>query len=421
MTTLRVGFIPLVDSAVLVAAARRGFAAEAGLTLDLVREASWATVRDKLTIGHLDCAQMLAPVPVASQLQIGNPKARMVAPFTLSMNGNAISVSNALYDAMEATGQMGAPRDVAAKAAALKDVVDGRARRGEAPLTFGIVHPFSPHNYQLRYFLASAGIHPDRDVSLVVIPPPFVVRSLRDGHIDGFCVGAPWNHVGLAEGVAKVVVASVDLWRRAPEKVLGVREVWAEENPQTLDALMRALKAAAEWADDPANRDDLTAMLAAPDILGMAPELIGDALAGRVPLPGAGAPSEGLADYLLFDRNGASFPWRSHALWFYSQMVRWAQTTLSPEGIALAGGAFRPDIYRRAFAGTGVTLPAANAKVEGSLAAEQAVGSTTGKLVLGRDGFFDGRVFDPQELSIYIEDFVITSEGMQEEWARSGQ
>ncbi|UOM33240.1 CmpA/NrtA family ABC transporter substrate-binding protein [Acuticoccus sp. I52.16.1] len=417
MTTLRVGFIPLVDSAVLVAAARRGFAAEAGIALELVREASWATVRDKLTIGHIDCAHMLAPVPIASQLQIGNPKARMVAPFTLSMNGNAISVSNALHGDMEATGLMGAPRDAAAKARALKAVVDRRARRGEERLTFGTVHPFSPHNYELRYWLASAGIHPDRDMTLVVIPPPFVVDYLREGHIDGFCVGAPWNSVGIDEGVAKAVVAIVDLWHRAPEKVLGVREAWADAQPETLDALLRALKRAAEWAEDPANVEELTALLAAHDVIDMDPAPIRAALTGRVPL-GDDAP-EPIPGYLMFDRGGASFPWRSHALWFYSQMVRWGQAPLSPEGLDLAGGAFRPDIYRRAFKGTGVALPSANAKVEGSLTADEPVGSTTGRLVLPRDGFFDGRIFDPTDIKTYVDDFAIDSRDLHAEWART--
>ncbi|WP_226574900.1 CmpA/NrtA family ABC transporter substrate-binding protein [Acuticoccus sediminis] len=419
MTTLRVGFLPLVDSAVLVAAARAGFADEVGITLELERENSWATVRDKLTIGHIDCAHMLAPVPVASQLQIGNPKARMVAPFTLSTNGNAISVSNALFDAMADTGLMGERRDAAAKAAALKAVIDARERRGEERLTLGTVHPFSPHNYELRYWLASAGIHPDRDVTLVVIPPPFVVDYLRDGHIDGFCVGAPWNSVGLKEGVAKPVVAITDLWRRAPEKVLGVREVWADAEPDTLDALLRALKKAAEWADDPANVDALVEMLAAPDVIDMDEAPIRAALTGRVAI--CGEPDEPIPDYLLFDRNGATFPWRSHALWFYSQMVRWDQVPLSAEGTELAGGAFRPDIYRRAFRGTSVTLPSANAKVEGSLTAEQPVGSTTGRLVLAKDGFFDGRVFDPADLGGYIDSFAIHSRGLHEVWARAAR
>lgn len=407
MRTLRVGFIPLVDSAVVVAAARLGFAAAEGLSLRLEREASWATLRDKMTVGAVDCAHLLAPIPVASQLRIGNPKARMVAPFTLSLNGNAIAVSHALYAQMEATGLMGAPRDPAAKAAALAAVVAERARRKAPSLTFGMVHPFSAHNYELRYWLASGGIHPDRDVELVVIPPPFVVDAMRDGLIDGVCVGAPWTSLGVRRGLARVVVVKPDIWRVGPEKVLAVREDFAEVESETLDALLRALKRAAEWADAPQNRGELAALLADADVLDLDADLVENALAGQVAI--GDGPPQTIENYLVFDRGAASFPWRSHALWFYSQMVRWGQAQLSDEGIAAAARAFRPDIYRRAFAGRDITLPAADAKVEGSLLADSAAGSTTGRLVLKRDVFFDGRVFEPGDVAGYVASFAIHS------------
>ncbi|WP_108663050.1 CmpA/NrtA family ABC transporter substrate-binding protein [Acuticoccus kandeliae] len=408
MRELRAGFIPLVDCAVLAVAARRGFAEEQGIALTLEREASWATLRDKLTVGVVDCAHLLAPIPVASQLQIGSPKARMVAPYTLSQNGNAIAVSNDLFDAMEATGRLGAPRDPAAKAEALAEVIRARQAKGEPKLTLGMVHAYSTHNYELRYWLASAGIHPDRDVELVVIPPPFIVDYMSQGLIDGFCVGAPWTNVGVRRGLAKVVVVKPDIWRVGPEKVLAVREDFAETEPETLVLLLRALKAAAVWADAPQNRAELAAILADEALLGLDAEMLEATLHGEIAI-GRG-PAEPIEDYFVFDRGAASFPWRSHALWFYSQMVRWGQALYSPENSMIAGRAFRPDIYRSAFAGTGITLPAANAKIEGSLAADIAAGSTTGRLILKRDGFFDGGVFDPADIETYIRSFAIRTE-----------
>ncbi|MEM6665725.1 MAG: CmpA/NrtA family ABC transporter substrate-binding protein [Pseudomonadota bacterium] len=402
---IRAGFIPLVDCAVLVAAERLGFAGKQGVDLHLKREATWATIRDKLTIGRFQCAHLLAPMVVASQLQVGNPKAPLVAPFALSMNGNGISVSNAVHAEMAALGAFDSDSDPGQKARTLAAIVRTRAEQGDPPLNFGMVYPFSSHNYQLRYWLASGGINPDADVNLVVIPPPFVVDYLRDGHIDGFCVGAPWNTIGSVEGVSRLVVSASDLWHLAPEKVLGVREDWADGEPEALAALMRALMDAARFCDEPANRDDLARILAEPDVMGLDKGTIADILSGHVDL--AADRSAPIPDYLVFHRSAATFPWRSHALWFYSQMVRWGQVALTPDMTAMAARSYRPDIYRRVFEGTDVDLPSANAKVEGAVAAEGPAGSTTGRLVLKRDGFFDERTFDPDHLESYITGFRI--------------
>ncbi|MEM9206031.1 MAG: CmpA/NrtA family ABC transporter substrate-binding protein [Pseudomonadota bacterium] len=396
---LRAGFIPLLDCAVLAVAARMGFAEREGLELELVREASWATIRDKLTISHIDCAHILAPMVVASQLQAGNPKAPLVAPFALSMNGNAISLSNELWDEMGASNATGA----ADRAANLKKVVEARKTTGADRLTFGMVYPFSSHNYQLRYWLASAGIDPDEDVNLVVIPPPFIVDYLREGFIDGFCVGAPWNSIGARERVCRTIVTAAELWPMAPEKVLGVRETFAEQESEALAALMRALKAAARFTDAPNNRAEVAKLLSAHDLVGVDAPLLEAILSGQI----VGHVGDPLPTYVVFNRSAATFPWRSHALWFYSQMVRWGQVTHTPDAMEQAQRAYRPDIYRDVFTGSDVTLPAANAKVEGALSAGVPVGSTTGHLVLEPDGFFDGRIFDPSDLDGYIGGFDI--------------
>lgn len=402
---IRAGFLPLVDAAPLAVAAQKGFAKEQGIDFELIREASWATVRDKLTIGRFDCAHLLAPIPVASQLGVGNLKAKMIAPFALSLNGNAISVSNVLFDEMQAvvSHQPAGPIEMGR---ALAEVVVKRREEGDQPLTFGMVYPYSAHNYELRYWLAAAGIHPERDVSLIVIPPPFIVDYLREGLIDGFCVGAPWNTIAQAEGLARIVVSKAEIWKMGPEKVLGVRENWAEEQSDALGALLKALEGAARWCDNPGNTDELAAMLGQPALLDLDPALIARTLKGQIGMNGDAGPK--VADYLVFHRSAANFPWKSHALWFYAQMVRWGQSELTADGIRAASQAFRPDIYRRVFAGTDVPLPARNAKVEGGLSAPHAAGSTTGTLILEGDGFFDGRVFDPDDIEGYLAGFAGT-------------
>jgi NitT/TauT family transport system ATP-binding protein len=407
LRTVRVGFIPLVDCATLVVAAEKGFDRREGLALQLVKETSWANIRDRVNLGHFDCAHMLAGMPIASSMGIGHIKVPTVAPFLLGLNGNAVTVSLGLYEQMRAAGA--APPDgPAAVGAALKRVVDRRRAAGQEPLTFAMVFPFSCHNYELRYWMAAAGIDPDRDVRMVVIPPPLIVDSLEAGHIDGFCVGEPWNSLAVDAGIGRIVVTKSALWNMGVEKVLGVRADWAEENRGVLEALIRALYRAARWADDPANRDELAGMLARPTYLGVDAPIIRRALSGDI-VPQAGEPPVHVDDFIVFNRRAANFPWVSQAVWIYTQMVRWGQADASPEAETAARRCFRPDIYRAALrhSGLAVSLPSVNAKLEGSLSDEVPVGSVDGRLTLGPDRFFDGQVFDPDDPDGYLARFAI--------------
>src|SRR5579863_4573383 len=224
---LHIGFIPLIDAAALIVAVDKGFAAAEGLDVTLVREVSWSNVRDKLNIGLFDAAHLLAPVAIASSLGLGHIKVPIAAPFNLSLNGNAITVSSALHTAIMA--ELDGDRfDPMASALALSRVVATRRKRGAEPLTFGMTFPFSTHNYQLRFWMAAGGIDPDEDVRLVVLPPPYMVDSIASGQVDGFCVGAPWNSLAVELGVGRIVHFGSDIIARAPEKVLAVRASWAE-------------------------------------------------------------------------------------------------------------------------------------------------------------------------------------------------
>ena len=406
--TVRAGFIPLIDCAVLMVAAEKGFARGEGIELVLSREASWSNIRDKLTIGHAECAHLLAGMAIASQLELGNPMVKLIAPMSLGLNGNAITVSNELWARMAASADLGDTAGPAEMGAALAAVIAEDRAAGRPPLHFGMVYPYSGHNYELRYWMAAAGIHPDRDIRLAVVPPPYMPDYLRDGYLDGFCVGEPWNSISVAGGLGRIVVPKAWLWRKSPEKVLGVRADWAEANPETLDALIRALVRAAEWADRPENRDELAAMLARPEDLDVPADLIAQILSGAVPFA-LGGPAMAIDGHLVFHRGGANFPWRSHAQWIYTQMVRWGQVTASPEAAEAAAASYQPEIYRRALKGTGATVPAANAKVEGALDQRTGAGSNSGELYLGPDGFFDGRIFDPDAIDDYIESFAVHS------------
>ena len=214
---LRIGFIPLADAAALIVAVDRGFAAAEELDVELVREVSWSNIRDKLNIGIFDAAHLLAPVAIASSLGLGHVKVPIAAPFGLGLNGNAITVSPALHAAIsaEAEGDMSDPM---VTARAFARVVAIRKVRNQEPLTFGMTFPFSNHNYQLRFWMAAGGVDPDEDIRLVVLPPPYMVDSLANKHVDGFCVGAPWNAVAVDIGVGYILHPSSDIFARAPKR-----------------------------------------------------------------------------------------------------------------------------------------------------------------------------------------------------------
>ncbi len=340
-TKLRIGYIPLVDATALVVAVDMGFAAAENLAVDLVREVSWSNVRDKLNIGLFDAAHLLAPVAIASSLGIGHVRVPIVVPFNLGLNGNAITVSPRLFSALTLAAD-GDITDPTVSARALARVVTEQKARGAEPLTFGMTFPFSNHNYQLRFWMAAGGIDPDEDVRLVVLPPPYMVESLASGHVDGFCVGAPWNSVAVDSGVGRILHFGCEIMARASEKVLAVRESWADENPSTLSALIRALAKASAFVDDAGNRAAVAAAVA--PRIGVEPELVVRSLAGNLKIAPDGLTR---ADdrYMMIGRNGAARPDPVQAAWIYAQIVRWGQAPLQEELSATAQAVFRPDLY----------------------------------------------------------------------------
>jgi two-component system, oxyanion-binding sensor len=342
-TPLHIGFIPLVDAAALIVAVDKGFTAAEGLDVTLVREVSWSNVRDKLNIGLFDAAHLLAPVAIASSLGLGHVKVPIVAPFNLGLNGNAISVSPALHAAIMAEID-GDPFDPMATALALARVVAKRRKSAAEPLTFGMTFPFSTHNYQLRFWMAAGGVDPDEDVRLVVLPPPYMVDSLRNGHVDAFCVGAPWNSIAVDLGIGRILHFASDILISAVEKVLAVRQDWSEKNPDVVTALVRAHIRAAEFIEQPQNRAEAARILGQPERIGVDPEVIQRTLDGRLKLASDGTMRES-GRYLLVGREGAARPDPAQAAWLYAQMVRWGQTAMRPDALRTAMGVFRPDLY----------------------------------------------------------------------------
>lgn len=399
MIELSAGFMPLTDSAILIAAKERGFLEAENIALNLVRESSWANMRDRLAIGQFDVAHALAPMPLAANLGLTPFDTKLIAPMALGLGGNAITVSNQVFDAMLEGGSFNLA-DAKGAGLALANSVAKRKASGQKPLNFGVVHPHSVHNFELRYWLAGSGIIPDKDIQIVVLPPQLMADALAAGQIDGYCVGEPWNSVAVARSAGKIATVKAAIWASSPEKVLAIRSNWAMENSDIVMKLIRALYHSARWCSESENVHALANILARPEYLNQNVSIVELALTGDI-LEGHELRA-GLKFFEPFAR-AATFPWQSHALWLYSQMVRWGHVQHSTANIQIVADSFRPDLYRQALAPENLAVPAANAKVEGGLTQETAVGVSSDSLFLGPDGFFDGTVFDPDQVDQYIE------------------
>jgi two-component system, oxyanion-binding sensor len=340
---LKVGFIPIIDCAPVVLAEELGAFERQGLDVEIRREVSWANVRDKLALGLLDASHILAPLPLALTLGIDSVSVPLVNVMTLQLNGNALTLSQALWREIEEAAPELAAKGPPLDARAIAAVVARRAAQRRPQLALASVFPYSVQHYMVRLWLSSGGVDPDRDVRLTIVPPPHTVAHLSGGVIDGYCVGEPWNRQAEALGIGRIALTGPDIWKGMPEKVLGTTESFAANNPETLRALIKALLEACQWLDDPANRAETARVLSQPRYLNMPAEVMLRTLS--------------LPDFHVFHRHYANFPWRSHADWFLAQMVRWGQATPDTDIKATADRVYRTDIYRAAAAEMGVACP----------------------------------------------------------------
>ena len=277
---LSIGFVALTDCAPLVIAKEMGFFEKWGLSVTLYKQNSWATLRDKLHAGVLDAAQMLSPMPIASNYGLDCLKAKVVAPLVLSRNGNAITISASLYSAIK---DQAAPynQELPLSSSYLKEIIATRKMLGNK-IKLGAVFSYSCHYYQLISWLQSGGINPN-DVDIVIIPPANMVTAMATGEIDGYCVGGPWNTMAVRQKVGFTGVTSLDIWPGTPEKVLGLLQPWQQQNPNTVQALIMALQEACEWLESIPNRFEAARLLTAPYYLNttvdnIAPSLLGSCL-----------------------------------------------------------------------------------------------------------------------------------------------
>ncbi|AFZ14493.1 nitrate ABC transporter, ATPase subunits C and D [Crinalium epipsammum PCC 9333] len=332
--TLDIGFLPLTDCAPLIVAKEKGFFQKHGIEeVNLHRETSWKAIASNIATKRLDAAQMVAGMPLAMTLGMGNNSPLpIVTSLILSRNGNAITLSNQFYE-------QGVRN--------LKDLKRIISQTNEQTYSLGVVHPSSMHNLMLRYWLASGGIDPDKDVNLVVLPPSQMVDRLKSGEIDGYCVGEPWNSRAVHEGLGFVIATDLDIWQGNPEKVLGVREDWANQYPETHLALVKALLEACEYCDHHQHRQEILHLLCQPQYLDSLPAYV---------RPGFIAPyNRGtheqprlLPRYHQFYVNQTNCPGRVEGLWILTQLARWGLTPFPKNWIEILDRVRRVDLFGEA-------------------------------------------------------------------------
>lgn len=356
---LSLGFMRLVDAAPLVVAREFGLFERFGLEVQLVREVSWANIRDKVTVGALDAGQMLAPMPLLTSLGVGGLRCPLLTGLMLNLNGNAITLAAGLYEQLVGgTEPPAAPRRIA------QALAGHIAATGEC-LTLATVYPFSTHTLQLRRWLAAGGIDPDARLRLIVLPPEQMVDSLAQGLIDGFCVGEPWNSAAVQAGVGAIVASGYQVWNNAPEKVLGVTAAWHRAHPGSHLRLRLALMEAARWLAEPEHRHQAAELLAAPHYLDLPQALVLPALLGVHHYRRNGSPVAN-PDFLVFHRYQAGFPWQSTAEQLAGDCLALLGRTLpATELAALAAACYRTDLYREAARVLGWPYPSHDHKPAG--------------------------------------------------------
>jgi nitrate/nitrite transport system substrate-binding protein len=337
---IRFGIIALTDCAPIVIAHELGYFKKFGINSTVSKEASWAVIRDKLSLGENQATHMLIGMPLASTMGLaGSPVKPMVAPWIINRNGQGITLNNKL-------------RDLGVRTPAQIKPLAEKARAAGDPLTFAMTFPPGTHAMWLRYWLASGGIHPDRDVNLITIPPPQMVANMKVDKMDGFCVGEPWNNRAIADGTGFTAVTSQQLWKDHPEKVCAFTEEFAQRNPRTVKAILKALHLASVDLDNMDLRAKFAEIIARPSYINCPPATILERLMGKYAY-GDGRVEQD-PNHMIFSNRSCNYPHRIYATWWLSQFRRWGMVKAAPDYTAVANRVLRSDIYMEAMKEAGV-------------------------------------------------------------------
>jgi len=369
---VRIGIIALTDCASIVMAHELGLFKKHGIESTISKEASWAVIRDRLTLGENQATHMLLGTPYAMTMGLqGSPVKPTIIPCYLNRNGQAITLTKALLDKGAKTPGQVKPLALEAKA------------KG-APLTFAMTYPPGTHAMWMRYWLGSGGINPDRDVTLITIPPPQMVANMKVGKMDGFCVGEPWNARAIADGIGFTAITTQQMWKDHPEKVLAFTEEFSAKNPKTVKAVIRAVVEASQWNDKLENRPRMAEVVSQPQYINCPKEIILGRLLGDYDY-GDGRKEKDKLYMTFFDRQ-TNFPLKSHGVWWLTQFRRWGMVKEAPDYKGIVNRVHRPDLFREVAKAMGVETPREDMK---------------------KETFFDGITFDPADPEKYAKSFAV--------------
>ena len=370
---LNFGMIALTDCSPIVIAHEKGLFKKYGINSTVTKGANWAAIRDNLSSGTIQATHMLIGMPIASTMGLaGSPKKPMIIPWLLNRNGQAISLKT------EWKGKVGADP------AAIKPFVEKAKGLGE-PLTFAVTFPPGTHAMWMRYYLGSGGINPDKDVSLIVVPPAQMVSNMKIGKMDGFCVGEPWNARVIADSIGFTSVSTQDMWKDHPEKVCAFLAEFADKNPKTVKAVLKALNEASVWLDNMENRPEQCGIVSKATYINCDAKTILGRLQGHYDY-GDGRKKED-EFFMHFSKRNCNYPQPKYAKWFLTQYRRWGLVNGAPDYEGIAKQVMRPDIYEEAMKEVGYQHGGPNDDVE---------------------TFFDGKTFDPKgDLEAYAKSFAV--------------
>jgi nitrate/nitrite transport system substrate-binding protein len=389
VTGAKLGFIALTDASALIIAKEKGLFAKHGVPdVEVLKQASWGATRDNLVLGGaangIDGAHILTPMPYlisTGKVTQNNVPLPMSIVARLNLDSQAISVAQAYKDV-----------GVGLDSSPLKEVFAKRKAEGKE-VTVAMTFPGGTHDLWIRYWLAAGGINPNTEVSTITVPPPQMVANMKVGNMDAFCVGEPWNEQLVNQGIGFTAATTGELWKGHPEKALGLRSDFIEKNPIATRAILMAVMEAAQWADDMANKEELSQILGKRGWFNVPPADVLGRLKGDINY-GNGRVMTGTGLEMKFWKDHASYPFKSHDAWFLTEDIRWGYLPAETDVKALVDQVNREDLWRDAAKTLGVAatdIPATSSR--------------------GPETFFDGKVFDPENPSAYLESLSITALG----------
>jgi len=371
---LKFGMIALTDCSPIVIAHEKGFFKKYGIQSTVSKGASWAAIRDALSNGDIQATHMLTGMPIGSTMGLlGAPKKPMIIPWILNRNGQSITLAKALKGKVKDDPK------------ALKPLVDEAKAKG-TPMTFAMTFPPGTHAMWMRYYLAAGGIHPDKDVALITIPPPQMVANMKIGKMDGYCVGEPWNARAIADDIGFTSLNTQDIWKDHPEKVCAFAAEFAEKNPKTVKAVLKALHEASVWLDKLENRPEQAEIVSRPTYINCPKEIILGRMLGDYDFGDGRTKKDPF--YMSFHDRNCNYPQAKYAIWFISQYRRWGMLDEAPDYAGIAKKVMRGDIYEEAM---------------------KEIGASHGGPNMEPEKFFDGVVFDPAKPEEYARGFAVAN------------